>query len=114
MQYMLLLHVDETGFGRLTPDEQAAGIAAYAAFTADLVASGRFRGAGRLRPRAEARTVRTAAGKPLVTDGPFAETKELIGGYYLLEAETIDEALDWAARCPASGHGAVEVRPLWT
>jgi hypothetical protein len=114
MQYMLLLHVDETDFARLSREDQSARIAAYEAFTADLVASGRFRGAGRLRPRSEARTVRITNGKPLVTDGPFAETKELIGGYFLVEAETMDEALDIAARCPAAGHGVVEVRPLWT
>ena len=113
MRYLMLLHVDEAGFGRLTPAEQAEGIAAYAAFNEALTKSGALVDSGRLASSAGAKLVRTKGGRPVVTDGPFAETKEQVGGYFLIEAADEAAALDWAARCPAAGHGAVEVRALF-
>lgn len=113
MQYLLLLHVDEAGWGRLTPDEQAQGLAGYEAFNRALGDAGALVVANRLAPSGGARTVRTKGGRAVVMDGPFAETKEQVGGFYLIEAPDLEAATAWAARCPASGHGAVEVRPLF-
>ena len=112
MRYMLLLHVDESGFGRLTPAEQSAGMAAYGAYTEALTRANALVVAGRLTPSAAASAVRTKGGAPVVMDGPFAEAKEQVGGFYLIEAADRAAALDWAAQCPAAGHGAVEVRQV--
>lgn len=113
MRYMLINHVQEAGWDQLTPEQQTAGIAAYAAFTDALTAVGALKGSGRLRPSATAKTVRLVGGKPKVMDGPYAESKEVFGGYFVIEAADEAAALAWAARCPAAGHGAVEVRALW-
>jgi hypothetical protein len=113
MQYLLMTYVDEAGWPRLTPDEQAAGMAAYGAFTQAMADEGVLVSAGRLRPSETAHTVRVKDGRRQVVDGPFAETKEVFAGYFLIEAADDDAALAWAGRCPAAGHGAVEVRPLW-
>ncbi len=113
MQYILMLHVDETAFPRLSPEEQRRGLAAYAAYTEALTKAGVVVNWNRLQPRSSARTVRAVDGKAQVLDGPFAETKEQIGGFYIIDVPDLDAALAWAARCPATRHGAVEVRPLW-
>jgi hypothetical protein len=110
MQYLLLLHVEESGWARLTPAERAEGMASYARYNEALAKAGALVSAGRLAPSAGALAVRTIGGRPVTMDGPFAETKEQIGGYYLIEAPDQDAALDWARRCPAAGHGTVEVR----
>ena len=112
MRYLFLLHVDEGGWTKLTAAEQAEGMAAYARYNAALAAAGALVSTGRLAPSAGAMGVRTIGGKPVTMDGPFAETKEQIGGYYLIEAPDDAAALDWARRCPAAGHGAVEVRQV--
>lgn len=112
MRYMLIIHVDEAGWPRLTPEQQRDGVAAYAAFTEALVQEGALVGSGRLQPSEGGRTVRVKDGRRQILDGPFAETKEVIGGYFLIEASDMNAAVDWAARCPAAGHGAVEVRAL--
>ena len=67
-----------------------------------------------LKPTVTATTVRMVGQKPMITDGPFAETKEQLGGYFMIEVPDLDTAISWAARCPAAGHGVVEVRPLWS
>jgi hypothetical protein len=113
MRYMLMNYVDETGWPALTKAEQEAGIAAYAAYTRALTAAGALKGAGRLQPTATAKTVRLRGGKPLVLDGPYAESKEVFGGYFLIEAPDGAAALAWAEQCPAVGHGVVELRPMW-
>jgi len=112
MRYLLLLHVDESGWPRLTPADQKSAMAAYGAFGEALSASGALIANGRLTPSAAATSIRTVGGKPVVTDGPFAETKEQIAGFYLIEAASRDAALDWARRCPAALHGTVEVREV--
>ncbi|HEX3406164.1 MAG TPA: YciI family protein [Caulobacteraceae bacterium] len=112
MRYLLLLHVDEGGWARLTPAEQAEGMATYARYNEALGAAGALVSAGRLAPSAGALAIRTIGGRLVTMDGPFAETKEQIGGYYLIEAADLETALDWARRCPAAGHGTVEVRQL--
>ena len=112
MRYLLLLHIDENGWTRLTPDQQAEGMAAYGAYNDALGRAGALVSSGRLAPSANALAIRTIGGKPVTMDGPFAETKEQIGGYYLIEVADASAAADWASRCPAAGHGTVEVRQV--
>lgn len=112
MRYLLLLHVDESGWMKLTPAQQADGMAAYVSYSEALGAAGALVSTGRLAPSGGALSIRTIGGKPVTMDGPFAETKEQIGGFYLIEAANLDAALDWARRCPAAGHGTVELRQL--
>jgi hypothetical protein len=115
MQYMLLLYVNEAGWPKLSPEQQAQGMAAYMAYTDALRQAGALLGNGRLQATSTATTVReTGDGKTQVLDGPYAETKEQFGGYYLIDVPDLDAALAWAKRCPAASHGAVEVRPLFT
>jgi hypothetical protein len=113
MQYMLMTYVQEDGWSRLTKAEQEQGVAAYMAYTEALTKAGVLTGSNRLGPSSAATTVRMANGKPQVLDGPYADSKEQFGGYFIIDVPDIDAAISWAARCPASGHGVVEVRPLW-
>jgi hypothetical protein len=113
MQYLLMLYVNESGWTKLSKAEQEHGVAAYTAYTEALTKAGVLKGANRLQPSASATTVRTTNGKTQVLDGPYVDSKEQLGGYYLIDAPDLDAALSWAARCPAVGHGVVEVRPLW-
>lgn len=106
-------YVQEGGWSRLTKAQQEEGIAAYAAFTEALTKEGALRSSNRLGPSASAATVRVADGRPQVLDGPYADTKEQLGGYFVIDVPDREAALDWAKRCPAAGHGVVEVRPLW-
>ena len=94
--------------------EQEQGLAAYRAYTEALTKAGALKGSNRLGPTSAATTVKLANGKPQVLDGPYADTKEQLGGYFLIDVADLDAALSWAARCPAAGHGVVEVRPVWT
>lgn len=112
MQYMLLLYVNEAGWPKLTKAEQEQGMAAYQAYGEALSKAGALKGSNRLGPTTAATTVRLANGKPQVLDGPYADTKEQLGGYFLIDVADLDVALSWAARCPAAGHGVVEVRPI--
>lgn len=113
MRYMLLIATDEALEADRTPDQEAALMQEYGAFTAELQAAGAMLGAERLRPTSTATTVRIRDGETLVTDGPFAETKEFVGGYYMIEAANLDEAVAWAAKIPSARIGSVEVRPIW-
>jgi hypothetical protein len=113
MQYLLLLYVDESGWDRLTPAQKAEGLAAYTAYGEALKKAGAFINSNRLSPAASATTVRLRDGKAQVLDGPYTETKEQVGGYYLIDAPDLDAALSWAARCPAASHGVIEVRPIF-
>ncbi len=114
MQYLLMLYVNENGWTSLTKAQQEEGVAAYSAYTQALKKAGALVGADRLKPSSAATTVRNSNGKPQVLDGPYADTKEQLGGYYLIDVSDLDAALSWAARCPAATHGIVEVRPVWT
>ena len=110
MQYMLLIHSEENG---RPSDEVMQGMyAQYTKFTEDLRGSGAMVAGDELQPASTAKSVRVRDGKTLVTDGPFAETKETLGGYYLIEAGSEQEALDWAARIPGAQWGTIEVRPV--
>ena len=113
MQYTLLLFADPSGWVSMTPAQQEEGKAAYGAYTQALQKAGVLRGANRLRPSQAATTVRVQAGKTEVLNGPFVETREQLGGYYVIEVPDLDAALSWAARCPGASHGVVEVRPVW-
>jgi hypothetical protein len=86
---------------------------AYHAYTEALTKAGVLAGSNRLRPISTATTVRVANGKTQVLNGPYADTKEQLGGYFLIDVPDLDAAISWAARCPASSHGTVEVRPVW-
>ncbi len=113
MQYLLTLYTDESGWGQMTPEQQQQGTAAYMAYSEALKSAGALVNANRLKPSATATTLRTTSGKTQVLDGPFAESKEQLAGYYLIEAPDLDAAMQWAGRCPAVQHGVVEVRAIW-
>jgi hypothetical protein len=112
MKYMLLIYQDESSWGTLTETQRNEIYAAYGKYSEDIVASGHFVSGSELKPVATASSVRVRDGKRLVTDGPFAETREQLGGYYLVEAGDLDEALGLAARIPSAAVGTIEVRPL--
>jgi hypothetical protein len=113
MQYLLMLYSDESVWDKMTPSQQQQGAAAYGAYTEALKKAGALAGSNRLQPSTSATTVRIADGKSQVLDGPFVDSKEQVGGYYLIDVPDLDAALSWAARCPGAGHGVIEVRPIW-
>ena len=110
MQYLLLIYANES---EPPPVDMAAFLEEYRAFTQGVVQSGAFKAADRLQPTSTATTVRVRDGKTLVTDGPFAETREQLGGYYLVEAKDLDEAAAIAAKIPSARFGSIEVRPIF-
>jgi hypothetical protein len=112
MRYLLLIYGTETN-EESSPDEMAAVMQAYNAFTDHAKGTGAYLGGEALEPTETATTVRVRDGQTLTTDGPFAETKEALGGYYLVDAKDLDEAIDLAARIPGARNGSVEVRPIW-
>ena len=112
MEFLALLHADEGVWDRMSDDERKAAYEQYGEFTQAVRTAGVFVSGNELGPTSSATTVRIRDGQQLVTDGPYAEVKEALGGYYVFECDSIEEALDWAARCPAASHGAVEVRPV--
>jgi len=114
MQYLLTLYVDESGWGKMTPEQQQQGTASYMAYAEALKSAGALVGANRLRPSSTATTIRTTNGKTQVLDGPFADSKEQLGAYYLIDVADLDAAMSWAGKCPASQHGVVEVRAIWS
>jgi hypothetical protein len=109
----LMAYVDETGWPKMSKSEQEQGIAAYAAYGEALKTSGVMKGSNRLQPSSVATTVRSTSGKSQVLDGPYVDSKEQLGGYFLIDVPDLDAALSWASRCPAVNHGVVEVRPIW-
>ncbi len=113
MQYLLLLYSDEKHWKNLSEADSRKLIGEYHAFTESIRASGHYRAGEALEATPTARTVRVRESKLLATDGPFAETKEQLGGFYLIEAKDLDEAAAIAARIPAARHGSVEVRPIF-
>jgi hypothetical protein len=113
MQYLLLIYSSEAAEAAIPQAEMNGMLAEFGAFTQSIVASGAHKGGNRLRPVSDATTVRVRDGKTLITDGPFAETREALGGYYLIEAKDLDEATAIAARIPGARHGSIEVRPIW-
>jgi hypothetical protein len=112
MRYLLLIYTAESS----SPPDAAAAAAesqAYNAFTEDIKARGIFEAGEALHPTSSATTVHVRDGETVATDGPFAETKEALGGFYLVDARDLDEAIELAAKIPAAAHGSIEVRPIW-
>jgi hypothetical protein len=114
MQYMLLIYNDPQGWDSMSEADRGEVHNAYGTFTAELQASGKMVAGDALQAIDTATAVRVRDGEMLTTDGPFAETKEVLGGYYLIDVETLDEALEWAARIPGAAYGTIEVRPVVT
>ena len=112
MQYLLLIYGDEAYWSGLSKEESEAIFDEYRTFTESIAAQGIFQGGAPLTPVSTARTVRVREGRATVSDGPFAETREQLGGYYLVDVETEQEALDAAARIPNARFGSIEVRPV--
>jgi hypothetical protein len=112
MQYLLLIYDDEKKWANMPEAESGALFAEYLKFTDDIKASGHFRAGEALQPVSTATTIRTRDGKTTKTDGPFAETREQLGGFYLVEAKDLDEAAAIAARIPSARIGSIEIRPL--
>jgi hypothetical protein len=114
MKYLLMIYANEKGYAALPPDQAKRGMEAYLAYTEALKKAGVHVGGERLQSTSTATTVRVADGKTQVLNGPYTETKEQFGGYYLIDVPDLDAALAWAARCPGAQHGVLEVRPLWS
>jgi hypothetical protein len=115
VKYILMLYQDEAGFWfKLTQSEQQRAIADYGAFTSAMEEAGVLRDTNRFQPYYTATTVRIADGKPQVANQPYGDSKEQLGGYFIIEVPDQDVAISWAGRCPATSHGVVEVRPLET
>jgi len=112
LRYLLIICDDPLELKRMTDAERARIVADYRTFTQSIVRSGNFRGGESLKPATTATTIRVRGGTRLLTDGPFAETKEQLAGYVLVEARDLDEAIAIAERIPAARFGAVEVRPV--
>ena len=112
MRYLLTIYGDESGWNDITPEQSQQIMAAYGAFGEEAQAAGVLLGGEGLQPTSTATTVRVRDGEALTTDGPFAETREQLGGYYLLECKDLDEAIGWAAKIPGAQSGSVEVRPV--
>jgi hypothetical protein len=112
VQYALLIYGNEGAWDALADDERGAMYSAYGALNADLRTQDKLLAGEELQSTATATTVRVRDDEPLVSDGPFAETKEALGGFYLIEAESLDEAIEWAARIPSARTGTIEIRPV--
>ena len=112
MQFMLLIYDDETIWERISDEERGKIMQEYFAFTNELRDEGKYVAGDPLKPTATARSVRVRDGELSTTDGPFAETKEQLGGYYIVDADSRDEALEWAAKIPSARLGTIEVREI--
>jgi hypothetical protein len=113
MKYLLLIYGNEAAMASAPESAMNEMMAAYGAYSQAMAQAGAMVGGERLRPSSAATTVRIANGKTQVLDGPYADTKEQIGGYFVIEAADLDAALSWAERCPGAAHGVIEVRPIW-
>ena len=113
MKYLLMIYASEKDEVKMSPEETGKVMQAYGAYTEALIKAGAMQGGERLRPTADATSVRVRGGKTEVLNGPYAETREQLGGYYVLDVPDLDAALTWAARCPSSSYGTIEVRPIW-
>ena len=112
MRYLLLIYTDEATYASMSEAESQADMANWGEYTKQITEAGASPGGEALQPTSTATTVRDDGGKPIVTDGPFAETKEQLGGYYLLDVANLDAAIEWAHKCPAAKYGSIELRPI--
>ena len=113
MQYMLLIMGDEAQMNSATVVGETGMSADYAAYNDALIKAGAIRGGERLRPSSATTSVRVRDKKAVVLDGPYTETQEQLGGFYIIDVPSVDEAIDWAKKCPAAQFGTIEVRPIW-
>jgi len=113
MQYILMDYVNEGGWPTLSRAEQEQWLGAYRAYMEAMTKAGVLKSSRGLKPSSEATTIRVADGKTQALDGPYADSKEQLGGFHIIEAPDLDAAISWAARSPTALHGIVEVRPLW-
>ena len=113
MRYALLICDDENARLARSPEEDAAQMARYGAFAEEMGSRGLLQGGERLRPTSDATCVQVRDGEVLTSDGPFAETKEQIGGFYLVDCKDLDEAIEVASKIPTAANGTIEVRPIW-
>ena len=113
MRYLLMICTEEKAMFDATPAQAEASTAGYMAFQEEAAKRGVLLGGERLRPTTDATTVRVRDGEVLTSDGPFAETKEQVGGYYMVDCKDLDEAIEVAAKIPGASVGSIEVRPIW-
>ena len=113
MKYMLLIMGDEKLMNAATTVDDTGMSAEYAAYNEAMAKAGAIVGGERLRPTSATTSVRVRDKKAVVLDGPYAETQEQLGGYYIIDVPDLDQAIDWAKKCPAAEFGTVEVRPIW-
>ena len=114
MKYLLLIYGNESAMQKASEADTGQMMAAYQAYTQAMMQAGAYVDGNRLQPSSSATTVRVANSKTEVLNGPYAETREQLGGFFIVEAPDLDGALSWAARCPGASHGVIEVRPIWT
>jgi hypothetical protein len=113
MQYLLMIYGNEAAQQKASKADNDKMMAAYGAYYEAMKKAGVVKTGERLRPSADATTVRVANGKNKVLNGPYAETKEQLGGFFIVDVPDLDAAISWAARCPGASHGTMEVRPIW-
>ncbi|MFN0057604.1 MAG: YciI family protein [Planctomycetota bacterium] len=113
MKYLLLIYGNEAAEAKKSEAEMGKVLAEYKAYTEEVARSGKLVGGEALQPTGTATTVRVRGGKMVTTDGPFADTKEQLGGYYMVDCANLDEAIGWACKIPGAKEGCVEVRPIW-
>ena len=113
MQYLLMIYGNEAAMAAASPADAEKMTGAYMAYTEAMNKAGVYVGGERLRPTSSATTVTGTNGKTKVLNGPYAETKEQLGGYYMIDVPDLDAALSWAQRCPGAARGSIEVRPIW-
>lgn len=113
MKYLLMIYSNEAEEAKATDADNAALMAAYGAYAGAMAQAGVMVGGERLRPTEMAASVRVKGGKTEVLNGPYADTREQLGGYFMIDVPDLDAALHWAARCPSASHGTIEVRPIW-
>ena len=112
MEFMILIYADEQVYERMSEAQIADVMAAYGVYESEMRVAGVMRHGAELASVRKARTVRVRKGEPAITDGPFAETKDCLGGYFLIDCADMDEAVKWASRCPSAVDGSIEVRPI--
>ena len=113
MKYLLMIYASEAQEHAMSPEDTGKLMQAYGAYSEALVKAGAMQGGERLRASTDATSVKVRGGKTEVLNGPYADTREQLGGYYVIDAPDLDAALSWAARCPTSSYGTIEVRPIW-
>jgi hypothetical protein len=113
MQYLMMIFGDESAEAAASAEEETAMLGEYGVWAEAAGKAGVLRGGERLRPTSAATVVRVRDGETLTTDGPYADTKEQLGGYFIVDCANLDEALEWAGRIPGARFGAIEVRPIW-